>query len=185
MSKKKLRTIIPSIGSKFHAFAYSVASKVVSQIIASFRPLRSARLQARMAADPSSGAPPKRKCGFVWSPVKQKSPKIPRAVTLNVSDAPVPVPHDVSDRLGNPSCIVGFDCETHDWRNDATRKGRVGPFGWYTVNDDVPLARIVRLGWAVGDASVETGGQSLGETIGRGADEREQLHVSKAATEGL
>ena len=67
----------------------------------------------------------------------------------------MPMPHAVLDRLGNPSIIVGFDCETHDWCDDAKRKGRIGPFGWYTVNDDVPLARIVQLGWAVGDASVD------------------------------
>ena len=33
------------------------------------------------------------------------------------------------------------------------RKGRIGPFGWYTNNDDVPFARIVQLGWVVADAS--------------------------------
>lgn len=82
----------------------------------------------------------------------------PRAAAVVVTGTPaglqlLPAPRAVCDRLGNPLIIVGFDCETHDWRDGTTRKGRIGPLGWYTNNDDMAFARIVQLGWVVGDGS--------------------------------
>jgi DNA polymerase III epsilon subunit-like protein len=94
----------------------------------------------------------KRKCGFVLQPVKPRAAKIPRAEVLNFKSSPIPMPRAVSDRLGNPSIIIGIDCETNDWLEDT--KGHIGPFGWYTKNNNASFARIVQLGWAVGDANV-------------------------------
>ena len=103
----------------------------------------------------AAAADQKRKRRFVPLPAKSQEPKVPRVSALSIAGASTPAPRAVLDRLGGPSVIVGFDCETHDWREVAARKGRVGPFGWYTMNDDVDFARIVQLAWAVGDANVD------------------------------
>ena len=47
--------------------------------------------------------------------------------------------------------------ETHSWPEQASKKGplgHIGQFGWYTMKDDNTLgfARIIQLGWAIGDA---------------------------------
>ena len=94
----------------------------------------------------------KRPRGFVLMPVRNTAQKIPRASAFNISGAVLPAPHAVVNRLGKPSIIVGFDCETHNWLDGTTRKGRIGPFGWYTTNDNVSYARVVQIGWVVGNA---------------------------------
>ena len=95
----------------------------------------------------------KRKCGFKFQPVRPRAIKIPRAELLNFKGLPMPMPRAVSDRLGNTSIIIGIDCETNDWLEDT--QGHIGPFGWYTKNNNASFARIVQLGWVVGDANVE------------------------------
>lgn len=54
-------------------------------------------------------------------------------------------------RLGSPELLIGIDIETHGWPN-GDQKGRIGQFGWYTVNRETLLefARIVQIGWAIG-----------------------------------
>eukprot|EP00973_Karenia_brevis_P009794 1323001-Karenia_brevis.AAC.1 len=93
----------------------------------------------------------KRQRGFELLPSKLSIPKIPRAAVLNMNLPPL-MPGAIVNRLGCPSMIVGFDCETHDWLDGTSKKGRIGPFGWYTMNDDVCFARIVHLAWVIGDA---------------------------------
>lgn len=53
------------------------------------------------------------------------------------------------NRLGNPHEVASFDCETHDWK-DAPKRGRIGRFGWYTINPNSNFARLVKLSWAIG-----------------------------------
>ena len=95
----------------------------------------------------------KRRCGFVLTPVKRAPARIPAAAEIvavpSGAHRALPLPQAVLDRLGDPRIIVGFDCETHDWLDNAERKGRIGQFGWYTKNDDVHFSRIVQLGWVV------------------------------------
>ena len=79
------------------------------------------------------------------------------AITMNAKSSEARfliAPSAVRHRLDpKPSIAIGFDCETHDWLENTQRKGRIGPFGWYTNNDNVQFARIVQLGWAIGFAS--------------------------------
>lgn len=99
----------------------------------------------------------KRQRRFMPLLAKPAAPQIPRAAAVITADKPsgqlLPASRIVCDRLGSPSMIVGFDCETHDWRDNTERKGRIGPFGWYTCNDNVAFARLVQLGWVVADAN--------------------------------
>ena len=57
------------------------------------------------------------------------------------------------EEVVHPQVLVGFDIETHDWVRK-TDKGRIGQFGWYTLKEEYELrfARIVQLGWVVGQA---------------------------------
>ena len=101
----------------------------------------------------------KRRRRFVCSFPTKGRQEFPRAnaIFMNAksSDARFLVaPSAVRHRLHpKPSIVIGFDCETHDWLENTQRKGRIGPFGWYTSNDDVEFARIVQLGWAIATAS--------------------------------
>ena len=56
----------------------------------------------------------------------------------------------VGARVALPSAVK----ETHSWPEQASKKGHIGQFGWYTMKDDDTLgfARIIQLGWAIGDA---------------------------------
>eukprot|EP00973_Karenia_brevis_P070229 9761275-Karenia_brevis.AAC.3 len=106
----------------------------------------------RTRCDEAQTAPyQKQKTGFKLLSPRPSTPKIPRAAALDMS-ASLFAPRTVMDRLGHPSTVIGFDCETHDWLDGTSKKGRIGPFGWYTMNDDVPFARIVQLGWVIGSA---------------------------------
>ena len=109
---------------------------------------------ATRAEDKSPVKQHKRRHGFKLVPPKRPPPQIPSAaaivVTSDASDVKLlPLPQPVQARLGKPAIIAGFDCETHDWRVGTERKGRIGPFGWYTNNDDMSFARIVQLGWSI------------------------------------
>lgn len=61
-------------------------------------------------------------------------------------------------RLGTPDIVLGFDIEVHDWIEGITRKGSIGPFGWYRLRDEISFeySRIIQLGWTIGHRREET-----------------------------
>ena len=91
-------------------------------------------------------------------PCNQK-PKVPRAENVNTQGicSMVPLPQLVRDRIGAPDIVVGFDVETHDWIADLTRKGSIGPFGWYRLRDEASYeyGRIIQIGWAIANIHEE------------------------------
>ena len=98
------------------------------------------------------------KCKFVipegLGPNKERR-RIPRASDVIVASGvpiDVPPPARLLNRLGNPDLVMAFDVETHDWRDNAPNRGRVGRFTWYTLKDeaDIHYGRIVQLGWVIG-----------------------------------
>ena len=91
--------------------------------------------------------------------------KVPRAADICIpphehSLAPLPgkllmpleIPKIIQHRMGNPTQIVGFDIETHDWLEEKNGNSRVGDFEWHTqlTENQLQHARIVQLGWATG-----------------------------------
>ena len=89
--------------------------------------------------------------------MKASKPKVPRADDVKLVPTESTTLEDIAPptfikwRLGTPSSLViGFDVETHDWLN-GERKGRIGNFGWYTMDPPAltQYSRIVELGWVL------------------------------------
>ena len=97
---------------------------------------------------------------FQLLPPREKKMKVPRAADLNRQAAcsMEPLPPSVRERLGTPDIVLGFDIEVHDWNEGITRKGSIGPFGWYRLRDEISFeySRIIQLGWAIGHIREET-----------------------------
>ena len=99
--------------------------------------------------------PPKR------TPIARIVPKakdvkvVDRTGSVAISSS-VPLPDSMCQRMGNPTMVIAFDIETHDWSKNGYGRGRIGQFGWYTARDeeDLTLARIVQLAWCVGNATI-------------------------------
>ena len=90
----------------------------------------------------------------------QQTRKVPRVSDIAVS-APVveaehffPAPPAVKTNLGRPPVVIGFDIETHEWTRKSGRELHLGQFGWHTFDneDDLNFARIVQLGWVIGES---------------------------------
>ena len=89
--------------------------------------------------------------------------KIPRASQIDTSvpkaAAPQLAPYpELLQGLGNPSLVLGFDIETHNWPEKSCRKGHTGQFGKYTLKDDATLrfSRIVQIAWVSGGMCAQT-----------------------------
>ena len=80
--------------------------------------------------------------------------KIPKAKDLNLS-APakwILPPETLSNRLGEPQLVMGYDLETHDWLEEHCNRTYTGPFGFITTlaHNQLEYQRIVQVGWAIG-----------------------------------
>ena len=66
-------------------------------------------------------------------------------------------PELVSLRLGCPQVILGFDVETHDWK-ESPRVTRTGKFHWFTRTHSsvMDYSRMVELGWTFGSVGQNT-----------------------------
>lgn len=120
-----------------------------------------------MAANTMLNAGEKRKCMFKCLPPKRMPASLPRAADIkevhNFNDISQQFPcHSMSKqrlasqmpavmkaRIGEPTQILAIDIETHDWLDGVEKKGRIGQFGWYTMNADVEFARIVQIAWVI------------------------------------
>ncbi len=65
-------------------------------------------------------------------------------------------PQILLERLGNPSIVVGFDIETHDWLDHTDNRGHIGELGWYTMKEESSLRfdRLVQLGWVISEVGL-------------------------------
>ena len=87
---------------------------------------------------------------------RTSKPKVPRAADVKFGPAEsttlenIAPPTFVKRLLEAPSLVIGFDVETHDWL-DGERKGRIGDFGWYTMDPPALMQypRIVELCWVL------------------------------------
>ncbi len=86
--------------------------------------------------------------------------KIPKVADLNLDAAPrwVPPEPTLLERLGQPTQVMGFDVETHDWLQDSPHLWYIGPFGFTTTlaREQFEYQRVVQLGWVVGGAAEHT-----------------------------
>ncbi len=104
------------------------------------------------------------KCKFVVPEgfgTRKERRRIPRASDVIVASGvpiDVPPPARLLSRLGNPDLVMAFDVETHDWRDNAPNRGRVGRFTWYTLKDeaDIHYGRLIQLGWVIGPTDSTT-----------------------------
>ena len=58
-------------------------------------------------------------------------------------------PDAAISRVDPPATLViGFDVETHDWKEESTKKGRYGEHGFYTITtaDELLFKRMVQIG---------------------------------------
>ena len=104
------------------------------------------------------------KCKFVipegLGPRKERrrAPKAADVIVASGAPIDVPPPTRLLTRLGNPCLVMAFDVETHDWRDNAPNRGRVGRFTWYTLKDeaDIQYGRLIQLGWVIGPTDSPT-----------------------------
>ena len=133
---------------------------------------------------------------FQLLPPREKKMKVPRAADLKMQAAcsMEPLPPSVRQRLGTPDLVIGFDVESHDWIEGLTRKGNIGPFGWYGIQNEMyfEYPRVVQVGWAIGDLRKEVPVQiksrfvkPIGFQISAKATEFHSITQEKAECDGI
>ena len=63
------------------------------------------------------------------------------------------VPDTNFDQIVAPKMVMAFDIEAHGWPEDESNEGHIGRFGFYTMTDDetIAFARVVQIGWVLGE----------------------------------
>lgn len=98
----------------------------------------------------------KKKLKFTPPPPRPKPSRPPSIGSLVLAVASPKQPSDdVRAKIGHCNVLAGIDVETHGWTDEESVGGR-GQFGFYCICPPAKLqARVVQLGWVVGNISGE------------------------------
>ena len=105
---------------------------------------------------PATDGPEPRRRKTNFTPPTRRAPLPPPSIgSLVLATASPKKPTDeVRAKIGSYKIVAGIDVETHGWTDGVESVGGRGQFGHYCICPPAKLeARIVTLGWAVGELS--------------------------------